>query len=191
MKKTNIGKPEFTWDDTDPEGFRAGMARLGGLFGAEDTGITVYELPAGQAVCPYHYECAEEEWLLVLSGTPTLRTPEGEERQAEEVVRHYSTLFRRPAVVGATYWGLTDDGSWLGAPSGFVRADGTPKPAYGAMHALVRGAWWLEETETVTDESGAFELDAFRGEYAVSAAGSSGAVTLSAAEPAVTAVLAG
>ena len=80
MKKSNIGRPDFKWDETDPEGFRAGMARLGGLLGAKETGITVYELPPGQAVCPYHYECGEEEWLLVLSGTPTLRTPTGEER---------------------------------------------------------------------------------------------------------------
>ena len=32
----------------------------------------------GQAICPYHYEYAEEEWLLVLEGRPTLRHPEGE-----------------------------------------------------------------------------------------------------------------
>ena len=80
MKKTNIGNPEFSHDETDPEGFRAGMARLGPLLGAAETGITVYELPPGQAVCPYHYEMGEEEWLLVLTGTPTLRTPDGEER---------------------------------------------------------------------------------------------------------------
>ncbi len=80
MKKANIDHPEFSFDETDPQGFRAGMARLGGLLGAKETGITVYELPPGQAVCPYHYECGEEEWLLVLAGTPTLRSPEGEER---------------------------------------------------------------------------------------------------------------
>ena len=39
---------------------------------------SVYELPPGQAICPYHYEYGEEEWLLVLEGRPTLRTPEGE-----------------------------------------------------------------------------------------------------------------
>ena len=82
MKRANIGHPDFTWDETDPKGFRAGSARLGSMLGAKETGITVYELPPGQAVCPYHYECGEEEWLLVLSGTPTLRTPEGEERLA-------------------------------------------------------------------------------------------------------------
>jgi uncharacterized cupin superfamily protein len=82
VKRINIGTPEFTWDDSDPEGFRAGMARLGGLLGAKETGISVYELPPGQSICPYHYECGEEEWLLVLSGNPTLRSPDGEERLA-------------------------------------------------------------------------------------------------------------
>jgi uncharacterized cupin superfamily protein len=82
MKKANIDNPEFSWDESDPAGFRAGMARLGKLLGAQETGITVYELPPGQAVCPYHYECGEEEWLLVLAGTPTLRSPDGEERLA-------------------------------------------------------------------------------------------------------------
>jgi uncharacterized cupin superfamily protein len=82
MKKVNIDNPEFGWDESDPQGFRAGSARLGKLLGAAETGITVYELPPGQAVCPYHYECGEEEWLLVLSGAPTLRTPAGEERLA-------------------------------------------------------------------------------------------------------------
>jgi uncharacterized cupin superfamily protein len=80
MKRTNIGSPEFAWDDSDAAGFQAGMARLGTLLGAKESGISVYELPPGQAVCPYHYELGEEEWLLVLSGTPTLRTPAGEER---------------------------------------------------------------------------------------------------------------
>jgi uncharacterized cupin superfamily protein len=80
MNKVNIGDPEFSHDESDPQGFRAGMARLGKLLGATETGITVYELPPGQAVCPYHYELGEEEWLLVLGGTPTLRTPDGEDR---------------------------------------------------------------------------------------------------------------
>ena len=39
--------------------------------------MSIYELPPGQAICPYHYEYAEEEWLIVLEGTPTLRTPSG------------------------------------------------------------------------------------------------------------------
>jgi uncharacterized cupin superfamily protein len=78
MPRLNIGSPEFTYDADDPEGFRAGMFRFGPQLGAKESGSTVYELPPGQAICPYHYEYGEEEWLLVLDGTPTLRTPDGE-----------------------------------------------------------------------------------------------------------------
>jgi uncharacterized cupin superfamily protein len=80
MRRLNIANPEFAYDPEDPEGFRAGMLRFGPTLGAQRTGTTVYELPPGQAICPYHYEYGEEEWLLVLAGRPTLRTPEGTER---------------------------------------------------------------------------------------------------------------
>ena len=79
MKRVNIGSPQFEHDGEDPEGFRSGQVRLGKLLGASESGISVYELPPGQAVCPYHYEVGEEEWLLVLEGRPTLRHPEGSE----------------------------------------------------------------------------------------------------------------
>lgn len=79
MRRVNIAAPEFSYDGEDPDGFRAGLARLGELLGGTDSGISVYELPPGQAVCPYHYEVGEEEWLLVLAGRPTLRHPEGSE----------------------------------------------------------------------------------------------------------------
>jgi uncharacterized cupin superfamily protein len=77
MPRVNLSDPEFSYDDSDPEGFRAGMYRCGKDLGATQTGASVYELPPGQAICPYHYEYGEEEWALVLEGTPTLRTPEG------------------------------------------------------------------------------------------------------------------
>jgi uncharacterized cupin superfamily protein len=63
-----------------PEGFRRNSARVGALVGAARTGLSVYELPPGQAVGPYHYEDPQEEWLLVVSGTPTLRHPGGEDQ---------------------------------------------------------------------------------------------------------------
>jgi uncharacterized cupin superfamily protein len=77
MPRVNISGPEFSYDLDDPEGFRAGMFRPGKDLGAIQTGVSVYELPPGEQICPYHYEYAEEEWLLVLEGRPTLRTPEG------------------------------------------------------------------------------------------------------------------
>jgi uncharacterized cupin superfamily protein len=82
MPPFDLAALAFTYDPDDPDGFRAGMARLGPRLGAEQTGMTVYELPPGQAVCPYHYEYGEEEWLLVLEGRPSLRTPAGVEELA-------------------------------------------------------------------------------------------------------------
>jgi uncharacterized cupin superfamily protein len=79
MRRVTISDPTFAYDDADPEGFRAGMFRCGPELGAEQTGTSVYELPPGQSICPYHYEYGEEEWLVVLSGRPTLRTPDGSE----------------------------------------------------------------------------------------------------------------
>jgi uncharacterized cupin superfamily protein len=79
MRRVNIADPDFGYDPSDPDGFRAGLFRFGRGLGAEQTGASVYELPPGEAVCPYHYEHGEEEWALVLSGRPSVRTPEGTE----------------------------------------------------------------------------------------------------------------
>ena len=82
MRKINIAEPRFSYDADDPPGFRSGMARIGPLLEATEMGTSIYELPPGQAICPYHYEYAEEEWLIVLEGRPTLRHPEGTEELA-------------------------------------------------------------------------------------------------------------
>ena len=69
---------ELQRDDDDPRGYEAGYARLGPLLGSRDLGGSVYELDPGNSNCPYHYEHGNEEWLLVLSGTLTIRHPDGE-----------------------------------------------------------------------------------------------------------------
>jgi uncharacterized cupin superfamily protein len=85
--RPNLTDCDLEFDAGDPDGYRAGLFRPGPGLGAKETGMSVYELPPGQSICPYHYEFAEEEWLLVLSGTPTVRTPEGErELQPWDVV---------------------------------------------------------------------------------------------------------
>ncbi|WP_084780122.1 endo-1,4-beta-xylanase [Planobispora rosea] len=112
-------------------------------------------------------------------------TPEGEERQAEEVVRHYKTLLSHPAVEAMTYWGFSD-GGWLGAPGGFVRLDGTPKPSYEALRSLVKGEWWLGPTTMAADDEGLVRFDGFLGEYEVSAEGRTAAFRLD--EPGETAI---
>ena len=75
--KLDAAQPEY--DASDPEGYRAGTDRFGPKIGATQLGGTVYELPTGQSICPYHYEYPDEEWLLVLTGRVDVRTPAGEE----------------------------------------------------------------------------------------------------------------
>lgn len=75
----NVDDLDPEYDPEDPPGYHAGMDRFGPRIGAEHLGASVYELPEGQSVCPYHYEYGREEWLLVLTGTPTLRSPAGTE----------------------------------------------------------------------------------------------------------------
>ncbi len=94
-------------------------------------------------------------------------TPEGEERQAQQVEEHYRTLLGHPMVDAATYWGLSDHGMWLNAPGGLVRADGTPKPAYDTLRGLVKGEWWLGATDVTADANGAVQLRGFAGRYTV------------------------
>jgi hypothetical protein len=116
-------------------------------------------------------------------------TPEGEARQADEMVRHYRTLVSHPAVAAITYWGLTDDGAWLGAPVGLVRADGTTKPSYEALRSLIRGEWWLAPTQLRTDHSGRVRVQGFQGDYRVSVGEASAAFVVPAGRSAATALV--
>lgn len=72
----NINEPLFDEPREHP-GFRAVRARLGRQAGAERLGLSLWELPPGEAAYPYHYHLTEEELLLVLDGRPSLRTPSG------------------------------------------------------------------------------------------------------------------
>ena len=69
-----------TEHENDRDGFRWRSKRVAA---GELMGGTVYELPPGERTPPYHYHHGIEEWLLVVSGSPTLRTPEGERELRE------------------------------------------------------------------------------------------------------------
>src|SRR5262249_62321959 len=77
MRRVNVNTADLEYDDRDPEGYRAGGLKVSEDLGAKLMAGSVYEVPPGQANCPYHYEF-DEEWLLVLAGTITVRHPTGE-----------------------------------------------------------------------------------------------------------------
>jgi uncharacterized cupin superfamily protein len=69
---------EQDWDnENDRDGYRHRVTAVGKRLGAELLGASLYELPPGENTWPYHYEHASEEWLVVVAGRPTLRTPDG------------------------------------------------------------------------------------------------------------------
>jgi uncharacterized cupin superfamily protein len=80
-------RPNVYADDWQREiehgGFAVRGSQLGRLAGASRIGIAVYELEPGKKNMPYHAHFGVEEMIVVLRGTPTLRSPEGERDLAE------------------------------------------------------------------------------------------------------------
>jgi GH35 family endo-1,4-beta-xylanase len=91
-------------------------------------------------------------------------TPEGEARQAEEVVTHYETLFSHPLVESITWWSFMD-GLWLKAPSGLLTANSDPKPAYNALLKKIKGDWWTGEQTLTADQNGVVNVTGIKGDY--------------------------
>ena len=90
MKIVNLHADD--WDaEEEHAGFRFREAGLRDRLGAEEIGGSLYEVDPGKKLWPYHLHYANEEWLLVVRGRPTLRTPEGE----RELVEGDVVCFRR------------------------------------------------------------------------------------------------
>lgn len=79
MRRTNLfdrsddrasERPGFTW---------RGSA-VGSAIGAAAIGGSVYELAESELTFPFHFHHGMEEWLLVISGSPSVRTPAGESK---------------------------------------------------------------------------------------------------------------
>jgi uncharacterized cupin superfamily protein len=68
---------EQEWDDeNEREGFRHRATAIGKRLGGTLLGGSLYELPPGEKTWPYHFELGCEEWLIAVSGRPTLRSPD-------------------------------------------------------------------------------------------------------------------
>jgi endo-1,4-beta-xylanase len=100
--------------------------------------------------------------------TGWLSTSDGEAEQADYGEKFYSILFSHPAVDAVTWWDFTDLNSWLGAPSGLLRKDMSPKPIYDRVQTLFRKRWTTDAT-SVTDKHGFAPARCFFGEHRVSA----------------------
>jgi uncharacterized cupin superfamily protein len=86
MSVASISQPVFDEMREHP-GYTCRRARLGRQAGTEKTGLSLWELPAGEAAYPYHWHLGEEELIVVLSGRPSLRTADGwRELEEGEVV---------------------------------------------------------------------------------------------------------
>jgi uncharacterized cupin superfamily protein len=78
MKRFNLNGDE--WDGTrDREGWRVKGVLVGQRIGGELIGATMSEVAPGSKLWPYHTHHLNEEWVVVLRGRPTLRTPDGED----------------------------------------------------------------------------------------------------------------
>jgi uncharacterized cupin superfamily protein len=105
-------------DDWDPgEDWSGGGALSKGLPRGDVLGASVYELGPGNFTV-YHFHHGAEELLVVLRGTPTLRTPDGERVLAEGDVVHFP-----PGPEGAH--GLRND---TDATARFLLASDHPSP---------------------------------------------------------------
>jgi len=79
------------WDEREDDERVPSSRMLGPSLGATKWGGSIYLVEPGKTMWPYHWHVGEEEWALVISGTPTLRTPDG-----ERVLRPWDVaVFRR------------------------------------------------------------------------------------------------
>jgi uncharacterized cupin superfamily protein len=67
-----------TGEQNDREGFRFFDRSVGSELGAELLGSSLYDVPPGEQLWPFHYHLGNEEWAVVVAGEPTVRTPDGE-----------------------------------------------------------------------------------------------------------------
>ena len=82
MKIFNLNSDE--WDHTEERpGWRAKATKVGRQLNADLIGGGLYELEPGNKLWPFHTHHANEEWVIVLRGEPTLRTHEGEQQLRE------------------------------------------------------------------------------------------------------------
>jgi uncharacterized cupin superfamily protein len=79
LKTFNLFHGETEKVPAGAPGDRGQAARVASKLGASRLGMSVYDLPPGEPIGPYHFEWTDEEWLIVLAGHVTTRGPGGEQ----------------------------------------------------------------------------------------------------------------
>lgn len=74
-------------------------------------------------------------------------TPEGEQRQLEQMEEFYRTVFAHPLTEAMIWWDLRD-GNWLNAPAGLIRRDMSPKPAYRRLREMIKKEFTADRSES-------------------------------------------
>jgi uncharacterized cupin superfamily protein len=134
--RVNVFEAEPAFDEADPEGYRAAAKHLGRELGSDELSLNLFEIPAGESLCPYHYEYVEE-WLLILDGAVTLRSPEGE----TELGR--GDLVRFPAGPDGAHK-LTNDS---GAPTRLIMFSSSREPSVAVYPDSDKVGVWTPNSE--------------------------------------------
>jgi uncharacterized cupin superfamily protein len=87
----NIFEPSCEDERDSPPGFRSRRLYLAWTLGSDQLGVSLWEIDSAESNMPYHAHHANEELLIVLAGTPTLRGADSE----RELQPGDSALFRR------------------------------------------------------------------------------------------------
>jgi GH35 family endo-1,4-beta-xylanase len=97
--------------------------------------------------------------------------PENERNQAQYLEQFYRLVYSHPNTIGIVLWNYSDRRAWLGAPVGLLRKDGTPKPSFERLDALINQTW-RTRGEFATDAAGKLVVPgAYEGHYRVSVGG--------------------
>jgi len=97
--------------------------------------------------------------------------PWSEATQAEYTEAAYRIAFGHPAVGSIGWWDITDAKPSM-VTGGLVRADGTPKPAYERMAALIAG--WTSNISQPFPAEGRFDAPLYSGAFTLTVEGPGG-----------------
>ena len=94
-------------------------------------------------------------------------TPEREIVQADYLERFYSMAYSHANCIGVVAWNFSDRRSWMGAPVGFLRKDGSPKPSYHRLDHLINSKWRTNGSLLSDDHGKVLFSHAFEGRYRI------------------------